>query len=96
MRHIIHANKELPVEKILANWQTVCAFIYTPLATTDDLRTLILHEILHKNREIIVARLTTRLINIQKQLLAEEINTEIKELRNGIGESNRKISARTD
>ena len=69
----------MPVSKILANWATTSQFIYGP-TTSSCLKYLLRHEVLNKNRNMIIERLTVRLLSIMKSDLRAELIDDIEEL----------------
>lgn len=88
MKHLVLSPVDIPLDKILANWSTCSVFIYGP-TDADCLKALLRHEVLNKNRPMIIERLTTRLLSLMKLRLRIELIEDIGEL-NGIRESDRK------
>ena len=81
MEHLTIRELEFfPTDKVLSNWQTVSSFIYDESATVGELKLCLYSEVTSKNREMIVNRLTTRLISLMKEDLREELRQDIKEL----------------
>jgi len=81
MRHLTEVSAEyLPSKQILANWLTTSTFIYSDDADTKDLKILLRYEVLSKSREMIVSRLTTRLISLMKEDLRDELKQDLVEL----------------
>ena len=101
MRHLVVSDVNyLPAGKILANWLTTSTFIYDSDATALDLKVLLRYEVLTKNREMIVERLTTRLLSLMKKDMQDELRQDIKNLRSqekeGVGEGHREVPEEDD
>ncbi len=79
MKHLGPETHGLPADKILSNWATASTFIYGPV-TTDCLKQLLRHEVLNKDRSMIIERLTVRLLSVMKSDLRIELHKDIKEL----------------
>lgn len=69
----------LPHAKILANWGTTSTFIYET-EDSDELKSLLRHEVLHRNRGMIVDRLTVRLLSLMKLQNKVELVEDIADL----------------
>lgn len=91
MEHLIVIDKSIPTEKILANWANVSTFIYGT-SSSGEIKSLLRHEVLNKNREMIVERLTIRLLSLMKSDLKSEIDKEIHELEERVGEEHGDLS----
>ena len=80
--------KQLPVKgvsnmdpsKVLSNWSVASGFIYSEDISVDTVKVLLRHEVLNKNRKIIIERLKARLLNLMKQANSMEIEEDIDEL----------------
>lgn len=84
MKHLDVEDTGIPMDKILSNWANTAAFIYSDKATVADVKALLRHEVLTKNRFMIIERLLTRLTNLIKGQLKDELSRDIIELKNGI------------
>lgn len=71
----------VPATKILANWQTCSSFIYNEETSAEEIKSLLKHELLHKDRGMIVGRLKTRLVSLMKQELTNELEEDIRIIR---------------
>lgn len=98
MNHLFSLESSLPVDKILSNWTNTAEFIYSTVATVDSVRVLLRHEVLNKNRDMIVNRLKVRFLSLLKRDNDHEIEQDIHELketngiRKGYGETLKKAN----
>ena len=96
MKHLTVTKTELPADRILANWANTAMFIYDAVATTEDLKALLRHEVLNKGREMIVERLKIRLLSMMKYDTKCELEKEIIELEEGIRKDDGDIPTDSD
>ena len=82
MKYLTKKKASVNAEKVLSNWVVCAGIIYQDSITINDLSVLLLHEVQHKNRDLIVDRLKTRLISIIKTEATISLNKEIEELLN--------------
>lgn len=94
MKHLYITKSRFSRKKILANWTNTADFIYNTV-DLDEIKSLLRYEVLNKNREMIVQRLTIRLLNLMKQQNLFELLEDINELE-GVGEEHRDLSKGDD
>lgn len=101
MKHLAAQDFQyIPCNKILANWLTTSNFIYSDTTLPADLKALLRYEVMNKNRDMIVDRLTTRLLSLMKKEAHDEIRQDIKDIqareREGVGEGHGEVPEATD